>query len=70
MPKSAPPKEKTASSAKSPRSAKEAQHMMFGAVTRALHQNGMQQTWVDGSDMARYAELFIKPNDRLSSFDR
>ena len=44
--------------------------MMFGAVTRALHENGMQRAWVDGSDMARYAELFIKPNDRLSSFDR
>lgn len=30
----------------------------------------MQSQWEDGSEMARYAELFIKPNDRLSSFER
>jgi hypothetical protein len=44
--------------------------MMFAAITRRLEDNGMQSTWTDGSDMARYAKLFIKPNDRLSSFER
>ncbi len=44
--------------------------MMFAAVTRRLEDNGMQEKWTDGSDMARYAELFIKPNDRLTSFQR
>lgn len=44
--------------------------MMFAAVTRRLEENGMQSTWTDGSDMARYAQLFIKPNDRLTSFER
>ena len=44
--------------------------MMFAAVTRPLDDNSMQSQWADGTDMARYAELFIKPNDRLSSFDR
>ena len=44
--------------------------MMFDAVTRRLEDNGMQSAWKDGSDMASYAALFIKPNDRLTSFQR
>jgi hypothetical protein len=30
----------------------------------------MQPTWVDGSKMSELADRFIKPNDRLSSFER
>ncbi len=31
---------------------------------------GMQRTWSDGRATAEIAEQFIKPNDRLDSFDR
>ncbi|MFZ4765355.1 MAG: putative DNA-binding domain-containing protein [Roseimicrobium sp.] len=48
----------------------ETQRLMFAAVTRRLEDNGMQGTWTDGRPMADYAEQFIKPNDRLTSFDR
>ena len=44
--------------------------MMFAAITRRLHKNGMQVTWTDGGEMARYAELFIKPSHSLTSFER
>jgi hypothetical protein len=44
--------------------------MMFASITRRLDNGGMQTRWTDGSDMARYAELFIKPSDRLTSFER
>ena len=44
---------------------------MAGAVFRPLTaQDGMQSTWTDGRKMAQVADSFIKPNDRLTSFDR
>ena len=68
MPESAPPR--SARTARAPKRYAPTQRMMFAAITRRLEYNGMQSTWTDGSDMARHAELFIKPNDRLSSFER
>ncbi len=68
MPKSAPPLKSRA--IRAPKRYAQTQRMMFAAVTRPLEDNGMQPQWTDGSDMARYAELFIKPNDRLTSFER
>jgi hypothetical protein len=33
-------------------------------------QDGMQSTWTDGTAMSEIANSFIKPNDRLTSFER
>jgi hypothetical protein len=50
---------------------KQLQTLMASAVFRPLtERDGMQPQWTDGSDMAAVAEQFIKPNDRLSSFER
>ncbi len=50
---------------------KELQTLMAAAVFRPLTaDNRMQPGWTDGSSTAQVAERFIKPNDRLSSFDR
>lgn len=50
---------------------KELQRLMATAVFRPLTDaDGMQPRWIDGSDMAAMADRFIKPNDRLSSFER
>ena len=50
---------------------KELQSLMAGAVFRPLTaQDGMQSKWRDGRAMADVADSFIKPNDRLTSFDR
>ncbi len=47
------------------------QSLMATAVFRPLtEQDGMQPRWTDGSKMTNVAESFIKPNDRLTSFDR
>lgn len=47
------------------------QRLMGGAVMRALSsKGGMQSKWRDGRAMKRVAAEFIKPNDRLSSFER
>lgn len=44
---------------------------MANAVLRPLTANdGMQPRWKDGRKMAAVADTFIKPNDRLSSFER
>ncbi len=44
---------------------------MARAVMRPLTADeGMQRTWSDGSATAAIAGQFIKPNDRLDSFDR
>lgn len=44
---------------------------MATAVFRPLtDQDGMQPRWTDGGKTSDVAESFIKPNDRLSSFDR
>lgn len=50
---------------------KELQTLMASAVFRPLtDDNRMQPQWTDGSSTALVAERFIKPNDRLTSFDR
>ncbi len=47
------------------------QALMAKAVMRPLTRDeGMQRTWTDGSPTAEVAAQFIKPNDRLDSFDR
>jgi hypothetical protein len=44
---------------------------MSAALFRPLTpQWGMQKHWTDGSRMQDVAAEFIKPNDRLSSFER
>ena len=44
---------------------------MAGAVFRPLtEKDGMQLKWTDGRAMTDVADSFIKPNDRLTSFDR
>ena len=44
---------------------------MATAVFRPLTaRDGMQARWTDGSSMSAVAAQFIKPNDRLSSFER
>jgi hypothetical protein len=44
---------------------------MAGAVMRPLtRRDGMQSRWSDGRPMKKMAAGFIKPNDRLSSFER
>ena len=47
------------------------QRMMAAAVLRPLdaHDN-LQEKWVDGRPMDEVAAEFIKPNDRLTSFER
>ena len=47
------------------------QRLMGKAVMRPLtSQERMQPRWTDGRSTKKVASLFIKPNDRLSSFDR
>lgn len=44
---------------------------MATAVFRPLNaRDGMQARWTDGRETSTVAESFIKPNDRLSSFER
>ncbi len=44
---------------------------MTSALFRPLtSQWGMQKRWSDGAPMKAVASEFIKPNDRLSSFER
>jgi hypothetical protein len=50
---------------------KELQRVMAGALFRPLTPRwGMQKRWTDGTLMKSVASEFIKPNDRLSSFER
>ena len=50
---------------------KQLQEVMATALFRPLTaEDRMQRTWVDGRAMSKVAESFIKPNDRLSSFER
>src|SRR5258707_15813255 len=47
------------------------QALMAHAVMRPLtRDDGMQREWTDGSATTEVAEQFIKPNDRLDSFQR
>jgi hypothetical protein len=49
----------------------ELQRLMARAVMRPLAQgDGMQKKWSDGRPTKKIAESFIKPNDRLTSFER
>ncbi len=49
----------------------QAQRAMAGAVMRSMtNQQRMQSTWIDGRCMYEIAEELIKPNDRLTSFER
>src|SRR3984957_2419540 len=50
---------------------RELQRVMTGALFRPLtSQWRMQKEWTDGASMKALASQFIKPNDRLSSFER
>jgi hypothetical protein len=63
--KPSPPKRQTA------REFLELQRLMAGAVMHPLAASGgMQRTWRDGRLMGKVASQFIKPNDRLTSFER
>jgi hypothetical protein len=47
------------------------QRLMQGALTRPLAPGDrMQRRWTDGRPMAEVVAEFIKPNDRLTAFDR
>ena len=47
------------------------QRLMTHALARPLTANDdLQKTWIDGRPMADVAAEFIKPNDRLTAFDR
>jgi hypothetical protein len=47
------------------------QRMMAAAVVRPLDaDDGLQSKWIDGRAMDKVAAEFIKPNDRLTSFER
>jgi hypothetical protein len=47
------------------------QRMMAAAVIRPLDANdNLQSKWIDGRAMDKVAAEFIKPNDRLTSFER
>ena len=49
----------------------ELQRLMAGAVMQPLGRGGvMKSKWVDGRSMKKVAGDFIKPNDRLTSFER
>lgn len=50
---------------------KKLQRLMASAIFRPLNsRDGMQTRWTDGSPTSAVAAQFIKPNDRLSSFER
>ena len=46
------------------------QHRMAGAVMQPLSRGDRMRRKVNGRSMEREAETFIKPNDRLTSFER
>lgn len=47
------------------------QRLMARAVMRPLtRSDAMQKKWIDGRPTKKIAESFIKPNDRLNSFER
>ncbi len=56
---------------RSVRELRELQRVMAGALFRPLTRDvGMQKRWTDGRPMETLAAEFIKPNDRLTSFER
>lgn len=49
----------------------QAQRAMAAAIMRPMtRRQGMQRTWIDGRSMYDVAAELIKPNDRLTSFER
>jgi len=46
------------------------QSLMANAIMRPLHNDDMQGIWIDGSPTSEYAAQFIKPNKKLTSFER
>src|SRR5215469_604765 len=47
------------------------QRLMANALVRPLAPgDALQPTWIDGRPMAEVAAEFIKPNDRLTAFER
>lgn len=53
------------------RELKELQRITLSAIIRPLTDDEtMQEVWIDGRDMRAVASEFIRPNDRLSSFER
>ena len=65
-----PPQRRTMT-VNSRRQLKELQTLMASALFRPLTADDrMQVCWTDGSGMAEVANHFIKPNDRLSAFER
>ncbi len=66
MPKAVPPPKR-----QSRREYLQLQRLMAGAVMRPLTRGGRQQSrWRNGRPMRKVAAGFIKPNDRLTSFER
>jgi len=64
-------KKQVAFPADSHRALKQLQRRMAAAVMRPLTpRTTMQKTWTDGRPMKDVAAEFIKPNDRVSSFER
>ncbi|MGD1087409.1 MAG: DNA-binding domain-containing protein [Verrucomicrobiota bacterium] len=65
---------KTNLSARNPQTQREfheLQRLMARAVMRPLGRgDAMQRKWIDGRPTKKIAESFIKPNDRLNSFER
>jgi len=50
---------------------KELQRLMAATLFRPLNSDwGMQRKWTNGASMSEVAASFIKPNDRLTSFER
>src|SRR5258708_655606 len=50
---------------------RELQRLAASAIMRPLGRNGMTQSkWADGRPTSEVAAEFIKPNDRLTSFER
>jgi hypothetical protein len=76
MKRSKPPGSSTRSKTRPPRAGsraqlKQLQDVMAKALFRPLTSDDrMQPTWIDGRAMGEVASSFIKPNDRLSSFER
>jgi len=49
----------------------QAEHIFATAIMRTMTpEQRMQRTWIDGRSMQQVAAEFIKPNDRLSSYER
>jgi len=66
-----PPPKHAPSSIASTSDLRKFQRMMAAAVLRPLDaQDNLQETWIDGRPMDKVAAEFIKPNDRLTSFER